>query len=185
MDGMRSGTAAGLIDFLKWTQEKGLVKSATAGARRSAAQKVLEIDGEGWRDIDVRSLDVEEQFQRFAHLRGSKYSPGSLNTYGQRFRDAVALYLEYLANPTGFRAPPSRSVKAAKTSGTARADHIARSPETSPTVERSPTTTRDLITYPFPLQSGELAYVQLPVRLGEVDAERLCAFIRSVALANE
>ena len=39
------------------------------------------------------------------HRSGSKYSPGSLTTYGQRFRDAVALYLEYLAKPTGFRVP--------------------------------------------------------------------------------
>lgn len=187
MDSMRSGTGAGLLDFLRWTQEKGLVKAATAGARRSAAQKVLEIDGEGWREIDVRSLDVEEQFQRFAHLRGSKYSPGSLNTYGQRFRDAVALYLEYLANPTGFRAPPSRSVHNAKpkTAGRSKAARGTPSPPESSTVERVPTATRDLITYPFPLQSGELVYVSLPIRLGETDAARLCAFIQSVALANE
>ncbi len=187
MDSMRSGTAAGLLDFLKWMQDKGLAKTATANARRSAAQKVLEIDGEGWRDTDIRTLDVEEQFQRFAHLRGSNYSPGSLNTYGQRFRDAVELYLEYLANPTGFRAPPSRSVKTAKpvAGKLAKAGHGTPPPDTSPTVERAPTSTRDLITYPFPLHNGDLAYVQLPVRVSSADAERLCAFIRSIAIATE
>lgn len=186
VESMRSGTASGLLEFLKWTQEKGLVKPATAGARRSAAQKVLEIDGEGWRDIDIRALDVEEQFQRFATLRGSKYSPGSLNTYGQRFRDAVALYLEYLGNPTGFRAPPSRSARGGKAKPPrVKRDASNQSPATAPIVDQARATSRDLITYPFPLQNGELAYVQLPVRIEAPDAERLCSFIRSIAIGDK
>ena len=186
MDSMRSGTGGGLLEFLRWTQEKGLVKAATAGARRSAAQKVLEIDGDGWRDIDIRALDVEEQFQRFAHLRGSKYSPNSLNTYGQRFRDAVALYLEYLANPTGFRPPPSRSPRGGKAKvPRVKQDASTRSPSALPTVEQTRPASRDLITYPFPLQNGELAYVQLPVRVEVTDAERLCSFIRSLAIGTK
>jgi hypothetical protein len=183
MDEMRSATAAGLLDFLRWTQEKGLLPAPTAGARRSAAQKVLEIDGDGWRDIDVRALDVEEQFERFARLRGSKYSPGSLKTYGQRFRDAVALYLDYLANPTGFRAPRSRSTRTTKPTSVSGADSGIVTE--SATVERIPAVARDLITYPFPMQSGVLAYVQLPMRVAASDAERLCAFIRSIAVAAE
>jgi len=188
MDDMRSGTAAGLIQFLGWMKEKGLMKAATAAAWRSAAQGVLEIDGEGWSEIDLRTLNVDDQFQRFAHLRGPKYTPASLNTYGQRFRDAVARYLEYLANPTGFRPPTSRSARpAGKAKGRSAAptDTSPGTGESVPVIERPVAGARDLITYPFPLQSGDLAYVQLPVRVLPADAERLCAFIRSIAFVTE
>jgi hypothetical protein len=184
MEDMRSGTGAGLISFIQWMREKGLMKPATAGSWRSAAQALLEIDGEGWEAIDLRTLDVEEQFHRFTNHRGSRYTPGSLNTYGQRFRDAVATYLDYLANPTGFRPPASRTRKNQKSSVRPVAKTDAAD-ERAVSVERTPPGGRDLITYPFPLQSGDLAYVQLPVRVDSSDAERLCAFIRSIAIVNE
>lgn len=187
MDDFTSGTASGLIRFLGWMKEKGLMKPATAGAWRSAAQGVLEIDGEGWGDVDLRTLDVGDQFQRFARLRGSRYTPASLTTYGQRFRDAVATYLEYLANPTGFRPPASRSPKGGKSKAQSASHAPAQGHVAEPAAasERAATGGRDLITYPFPLQSGELAYVQLPVRVQTADADRLCAFIRSIAIVSE
>ena len=130
---------------------------------------------------------ADEQFERFSRLRGAKYRPESLNTYGQRFRDGVTTYLDYLANPTGFRPPSARSRTSAEQKGRppVRGEGRDRAPTSAASPERTGPATRDLITYPFPLQTGDLAYVQLPVRFSDGDADRLCAFIRSIAIASE
>jgi hypothetical protein len=38
-----------------------------------------------------------------------------------------------------------------------------------------------LIDYPFPLRSGQVAYLKLPMRLDKADAERLGTFVRTLA----
>jgi hypothetical protein len=41
-----------------------------------------------------------------------------------------------------------------------------------------------LIVYPFRLQDGTVAYVELPPEFGQDDVERLCEFVRSIATDN-
>lgn len=180
-DDLHSGTAAGLLRFLEYAGEKGLMNATTAGARRSACIKILEIDGEGWRDQKVAELDPEAQFERFSRKSGGNYSPGSLATYGQRFRDAVAQYRDFLSNPTGFRGPRAR--RTAKESPS-RESQTRPSPDAGRAVAPAPSRAEELITYPFPLQNGALGYVQLPRQISESDVARLCDFIRSLALSR-
>jgi len=176
-DDLHSGTTDGLLRFLDYAGEKGLVNQTTSQARKSACIKILEIDGLGWRDRKVADIDTDSQFERFSRKSGSRYTPGSLATYGQRFRDAVAEYQAFLANPTGFKGHPTRRTGKATTESktTKRAGKQIESP---PGRSHS----QELITYPFPLEGGALGYVQLPREIRESDAERLCNFIRSLAL---
>jgi len=190
MDLPNLGSAGGLISFLSWLKEKGLMPGRTADAWRSAAQAVLSVDGPGWEDLDLKDLDLQAQFQRFSNMRGTKYTPASLRTYGQRFRDAVEMYFQYLANPTGFR--PRVSAVAVRAPGTGQRRSQSRSadgPTADPTASTTPSQPSGsgagapkLLTYPFPLAGGQLAYLQLPVHVSLADVERLCAFIRSIVI---
>ncbi len=181
-DELHSGTAAGLLRFLGYSAEKGLINATTAGARRSACTKVLEIDGPKWREQSIADLDVEDQLDQFSRKAGGKYSPGSLATYGQRFRDAVTDYAQFLANPTGYRGSKPRT-RSRATSGQIAASSGSRTRSSRATTP-APPASRDagLITYPFPLASGALGYVQLPRELTPADIERLCHFVRSLAI---
>jgi hypothetical protein len=188
LDTNRVGSAAGLLAFMEYLKEKGLMPARTADAWRSAAQAVLAVDGEGWAETDLRSLDLESQFQRFANIRGAKYTPASLRTYRQRFRDAVSMYLDYLSNPTGFKPRGSVTRRASGGSSSPKPDEKAVAETAAQWL--SGVEKRDepagsapkLLTYPFPMSGGELAYLQLPVHVSASDVERLCSFIRSIAL---
>ena len=182
-----SGTVAGLLSFLEWATRTGELSSNTAAAYKTAVTQILEIDGEAWTSTDVRSLDVDRQIDRFTRLRGSKYNPTSLRTYRNRLSAAVSHYLRYLESPESFRAAPPRRPSASK-----RAD-IASS-EQSPKVRREPDRprdappameremTRNLVQYPFPLRPEVMAYLSLPRDLRKSEAERIAAFVASLAI---
>jgi hypothetical protein len=188
----KDGTGRGLVEFFDYLSSKGLMKKATAGSRKTAAVKVLEID-EDWEEMDLRALDLDQQVQRFHTLRKGDYAPGSLGTYESRFRSAVSDYLAYLDNPSAFRPTVSASGRKAKktarhasdaASVTDSAETEVRSvgsvPEPTPPPPRSAH-----ITYPFPLSGGGMAHVQLPRELTAKDAERMARFLASLAIDSE
>jgi hypothetical protein len=180
-DELHSGTASGLLRFLDYCAEKGLINAKTAGARKSACTKVLEIDGPKWREQLITDIDPEDQLNRFSRLSGVKYSPGSLATYGQRFRDAVSDYSQFLANPTGYRGQrPRQRARTTRTQSAVTPSTGSQARRTDPPAA----TDSSLITYPFPLGAGTLGYVQLPRELSTDDVERLCHFIRSLAIGD-
>src|SRR5215211_5317447 len=98
-----TGTGQGLVDFLTYVTEKGLLNKNTAGAMRAAARELLSVENEDLASIDVRVLEVDQLTQRFANLRAQKFTPQSLETYQSRFRKAVEMYLRFLDNPAGWR----------------------------------------------------------------------------------
>lgn len=185
-EALMEGTGTGLLAFLDWCAEKGLLNARTAGAHKSAVTQILSIEGENLDEVDVMALDVEDVLTRFARRKGSKYSPGSLATYEGRFRRAVEMYGDYLRNPSGFRPgirnrdrvrPRSQGTDAAPTS-------MIADPPTVPATT-TPTSRDELITYPFPLRSGSTAYFQLPRELSSADVARMTKFLESVALDLE
>jgi hypothetical protein len=178
-DDLLGGTAGSLLSFLDYSAAKGLLNARTAGARKSACVKVLEIDGPNWRDRKIGEIDVDDQIDRFSRKAGGRYSPGSLTTYAQRFRDALTEYTEYLSNPQGYRGPRARR---APTRPKPSDERASRKGEQKPAPSPANAADADLITYPFPLAQGRLGYVQLPREFVADDAERLCHFIRSLAI---
>lgn len=180
MTDIRDGTGSGLIQFISYMGSKGLMNSNTAAAYRSATSKVLKIDGDGWESIDIRQLDPEEQVARFETLSGAEYTPGSLATYGTRFVRVVGMYLGFLESPSSFKPPAqtrrTRSKLSEKGSNT-NDTHIGE----KKAVEATPHAP-ELIEYPFPLTTGEIAYIRLPRSFSLVDVERMTSFIRSIAI---
>lgn len=91
-----------LIEFLDYTAKKGLVNGTTASARKAAVRALLDIADANERS-DVRVIDIDHLANRFANLRGSDFTPASLNTYKSRFTSARTDFLEYRKNPLGFK----------------------------------------------------------------------------------
>lgn len=196
----RDGTGEGLVEFFEYLGERGLMNKATAGARKTAATKVLGID-EGWEDTDLRALDLDEQVERFMRLEKQNYKPNSLAVYASRFKSAVEEYLNYLANPSSFKAPSSSTGNgdkanargASKASTTTSQTPLQASEDvrgTGGTESPAPPATQSpqhkLITYPFPLRgSGTMAYLQLPPDLRADEASRLAKFLESLAIPDQ
>ena len=100
-------TREDFLEFLDWTEKKGLLPLNTAQARRAVANKVLatlEID----ELLDVTTLNVENVMVRFTNKFGKRYTPDSLRTYQSRFESSISDFKAYCADPVGFR-PAGRS----------------------------------------------------------------------------
>ena len=186
LDPQMSGTADGLMTFLDWASRTGELSPNTAASYRTAVSQVFEIDGEAWGSTLIGELDVDRQLDRFARLRASRYNAASLRTYGNRFKAAIANYTRYLEDPAAFRAAgsrgprtkgPDKPVKKAKQTG-----RTTGGPETGPAPEKVAGPSSDLVQYPFPLRSGVLIYVSLPRDLRRSEAQRIAAFVASLAI---
>lgn len=181
-----SGTAAGLLEFVDWLVDKGYATRQAVNPWKSAARQVFRtVEGEEYENVDISEIDPDEYMDRFDKLAGAQYKVESLASYRSRFRKAIDAYSGYLSDKSlpSFRASPTPK----------------RSPRSKPKVERSAAANRSaasarptasdramempgvgLIEYPFPLESGEVARLRLPARLGRQDAERLAAFVRTL-----
>lgn len=188
---MQEATGQGLIAFWPWAAKKGLVKEATAGARRSAVSEVLDALGEKPESVDIRKLDVEDALRRFENLKSPKYTPGSLATYKSRFRKAVDDYLAYVDNPSGWRPGIKTRVGATHGSGkpsprsvggpSNQADSSASAAHHSPSnLSSGPR----LIEYPFPVREGVVALIRLPMDLRLSEAKRLGAWLAALAMPD-
>jgi hypothetical protein len=95
--------ARALVDHWNWAADKGVMNRSTAAGLRSTCTRVLAVLGDDWEETDVTRLDVESLLIRFQNLEKKDFKPQVLEVYKQRFRKAVALYLEYLQNPGGWK----------------------------------------------------------------------------------
>lgn len=181
------GTAAALLEFLDYARAKGILARKTAEAYKSASSLVLSIEGEGWEATDLRNVDLDQQVNRYIRLRGQKASPQTLATYRQRVAKAIDLYLDFLGNPAGFRGPAGRPRKAVGGDRRQNGPSVSNRPTQQPARGREATVVEpaDLVTYPFPLRSGAMAYLQLPRQLSEADVKRLSTFLQSLAIDGD
>ena len=167
------------IDHWDWAVTKGLMNQGTAHSLKSSSLQVISIL-EDWEQIDVRALDVEDTLNRFKNLKSKNLRPRSLQVYAQRFRQAVASFLEYADDPSTWK-PSNRqsSNKARETSSEPRATRkVSPSPKEhsqAPSVHSS-----GLIEYPYPLRDNMIVHLSLPsdLKIGEV--RRLAAFMRTL-----
>ncbi len=175
---INTGTGQGLVDFLTYVTEKGLLNKNTAGALRAAARELLSVENEDLTGIDVRELDVDQLAQRFANLRVQKFTPQSLETYQSRFRKAVEMYLRFLENPAGWRP----EIRTRLSPSGDRSSRNRSSAEVSPTATLPPPASSGMIQYPFPIRDGVMASLTLPNNLRMSEARRLAAFLESLAV---
>jgi hypothetical protein len=183
---MGSGTVAGLMAFFDYLTNKGMATPAAITPLKSAARQVFEtVEGtENIDEIDVRSLDVDEYLDRFQvkAMSSGRYKPESITAYRSRFGRGIDYYTTFLTTGT----PPKIRLRASSGPASKRAassDDAPRSATGSAGTTEAPdmqSPTGNLISYPFPLQSGGIANLRLPVRLERADAERMATFIRTL-----
>lgn len=191
-DDMATGAGGGLVAFLTWAGERGVMAPNTANSHRVAVQKILEVEAnpEG---VDITKLDVEDLLDRFGRLRGSNYSPGSMATYKTRFRNSVREYVRYLDDPGAYRGPTSikpRGSRAGSAAPSIERPASSSRPTSRPATASSqvderipaPPSSDALVQYPFPLRSGGTAYLHLPRQLGREDVDRLAQFLNSLVI---
>ena len=196
------GTGQGLLEFCDRLASRGDVEPERAKAYRTSAKKILEVESANLDDINLRELDVDDLFARFVKLNKAIYSDGSLKTYRSRFRLVVTMYLAWLDDDPGWKTGGRQAPKAANGSaGSSRktaSNRQARPPAAQPQPSQSENseTTREktpamvsssgapLISYDLPLRHDLIIRMTLPIDLTETDAERLTAFVRSLAFSG-
>lgn len=179
----------GFIDYLA---NKHLLNKNTAQSRKGAANKILSVldDQEA---SDLREIDLESVFTRFANKAGKDYKPDSLMVYRSRLSSALTDFFSYVENPAQFRP----AVKSNGTGSTKKSAKPAKSvrkaderpAENKPAVDfQSPHQTPQSsapgsVNVPVPLREGITVQITgLPADLTEAEATRLAAIIKAYAM---
>lgn len=176
---MTNGTATGqgLLDFLTFAAEKGLMNANTAGSYKAASKEVLEtLHPDDWASVDVNEIDVDDYIGRFERLKVGKYKPSSLTVYKARFRSAIQHYSEYLKSPSTWRYKAERPASARKPSN-GRLERKEAQPRNSASDSGS-----SILEYPFPLRRDLVITLALPSDLTRQEAKRLASHLDSLAV---
>jgi len=193
-DKIGSGTAQGLIEFLDQLVEKGRANSGGIVPLKSTLRQVLsKVDGEeNWGNTDIRNINTEDYIARFKNLTVGKYMAESYVVYLSRLNKVKEWYTTFLLNP-GWVPPISNKIvsknnskqKDNKTKGN---DNLKINKEekeigsNSGKQSISDNNSNDLITYPFPLRVGKMAYLYLPIDLTLIEAKRLGKYLESLSI---
>jgi hypothetical protein len=188
-----SGTVGGLMGFFDYLTDKGIMSAAAVAPLRSAARQVFEtVEGTAdIEEIDVRSLEVEDYLDRFevkARDTG-RYQPDSITAYRRRFARGVEQYMAYITTGVVPRVRSRRAQSVTRGTPPTRTEkpHGVQATSASQTNAASDVTDAQpgMVSYPFPLASGGIATLRLPVRLERSDAERLAAFVRTLVFETQ
>jgi hypothetical protein len=193
------GTGQGLLEFCDRAATRGDMDAGRAKAMRSTSRRILEVESADLDAINLRELDVDDLLDRFGKLKKADYSDGSLKTYQSRFRSVVSMYLAWLDDDPNWKAGGPTRKPTPSSNGSPRKGSSRRSRQPAarerPAEESAETTARDtppmvqppgtqLLTYDVPLRPDLIVRVTLPIDLTDADAERFCAFVRSLAFSG-
>ena len=99
-----------LNNFLDFASEKGLLKRATAQARKQASAVVLGILDQN-EAADITKINLDDVIQRHRNRATGKIIPKTLATYESRTRIAVGDFLNYVKNPSAWKPSQQRKGK--------------------------------------------------------------------------
>jgi hypothetical protein len=178
-----TGTADGLMEFFDFLVAKGYATPAAVRPLKSASRQILStVEGDDFGSVDLRNVDPDTCLDRFETMMVGQYKHESLVQYRNRFKRGLAAYLAYLDDKQipvfGGPARKRRGERPGQKSEPVRSGGANSRPIPASTAER-------LIDYPFPLRSGQIAILRLPVGLDKTDAERMGAFIRTLVLDSQ
>jgi hypothetical protein len=181
MTGNYSKTA--LIEFTRYTANKGLIKASTARTWRIAVTQLLTHVSEA-EDADVRNIDIESVTRRYANRNPQALKPESLATYQRRLALAIHEFVKWVDDPANYKpfgltqsvTKPASKRKAEKKSGT------GASAATDKIEVLTANDDSGSLPLPFPIRSNFLAQVVVPRDLTVAEARRIGAFLETVAV---
>lgn len=184
---MTDKSLGGLLGFLDWTADKGLMAKNTVNGRKAAVSGVLGVlDPE--EKGDVTTLDLDSIMSRFIILQGKKYSPGSMSVYRSRTNASLNDFKRYLGDPIGFKAVPGKPDKITQQKNSK--PHKLRRPsppsETPSNPSVGPTSVQASANV-LPIQIREDLIIRihgLPFNLTALEAERIANVIKAMAMAT-
>jgi hypothetical protein len=184
---MNDKSMDGLISFLDWTADKGMMAKNTVNGRKAAVGGVLGVlDPEEKGDITV--IDLDSVMSRFINLQGKKYNPSSLNVYKSRTNAAIKDFKLYLDNPLAFKpmankaekGPSSKTPRPQKASGARASTEATHNPGIAATAHQASANV-------FPIQIRESVVVRihgLPFDLTQAEAERIANVVKAMAVVG-
>jgi hypothetical protein len=169
-------TEAAFHAFMRESAISGLIKPATARARKLAAEQLL-VELKSHERTDMRLVDVEELCSRFHKLQDSSIRPESLGLYQSRLKDALTDFLRWTEDPGAF-IPRESEFKTTRKSlrqeapGETRArEELALDPPRSP---------HDI--FPVPIREDLVVYIQnVPLDMTVKEADKIAAVVRALA----
>jgi len=175
--------------FFDHAAVKGLLKRNTAQSRKAATNKVFAIL-EPNELTDLRSVDLEQAFERFQNLQGMQYKPDSLQVYLSRARTAVSDFISYVDDPSSFKsAKPQRASSKAKNGveNTKKAEKGNSNQSVSDGVVDDLDQHHDPkhVIVPVPLRENlTVKITNLPADLTQAEADRLAAIVKAYAVPS-
>jgi hypothetical protein len=174
---------AALARFIEFVVAKGLVHPATAQGWRVATAKVLE-ELSPEEERDVRRIDVEATFKGFLNRYPGRLSPASVGEYRRRVHRAIEEFVTWMGDPGSYAfRPPARP-------GKADARRRLDAGEPVPTIaaararlgERPAHPRANSMSLEYPLRADLLAQVVVPRDLTVEEAQRMGAFLLTLAV---
>jgi hypothetical protein len=170
-----------LLRFLDFVEEKGLLTKQNSQNWRVATGKILD-DMSAAESADVRNLDIDTAFRRFANRTAGKFSPNTLAEYRRRATLAIENFVQYASNPEGYK-PLSQAAPRKVTAAVRRPDAQTKTSIDEVRQSENAGAATGGLAMPFPLRSDFLAQIVIPRNLSTDEARRLSAFI--LTLAND
>jgi hypothetical protein len=184
---MNQRTVGGLLAYCDWLRDKGYQSRNAVEAWKTAIKKVFEaVEPEGFETVILEGLDLDDYVRRFRTLAGSSYKAETVSVYARRISNAIEAHDFYLANgkPPSFRKTAARGPKdSSPAKGSVAKPAAKRSAGKGSSPVSQPL--GDLIAFPFPLRSGQMAELKLPPRLEKTDADRLSGFLRALQFEEQ
>jgi hypothetical protein len=181
---MTDKSLAGLISFLDWTAEKGIMAKNTVNGRKAAVGNVLGIlDPE--EKSDITTIDLDSVMSRFVNLQGKKYNTSSLNVYKSRTNAAIGDFQKWLNDPLSFKPNGSRSEKKPLTTNpkkerATRTSNIAE--ELVQTGSAHTPNPASANVFPIPIRESVVVRIHgLPFDLTEKEARKIANVVLAMA----
>lgn len=171
-----------VLHFLDYLGSKGLMKRATVGGRKAAANALLGIlsDEEA---SDLSDLNMDELVQRFSNLKGREFKPQSLSVYKSRLRAVLDDFENYRKNPLSFR--PGLAPKERRQVGLSSKEGPQASNPTAPRTNR-PVSLPDELIFPIPLRDGVVVRIAcIPSDLTAAEARKIANVVLALATKDE
>lgn len=174
--------------FFDYAAAKGLLNRNTAQSRKAATNKMLGIL-ESDELSDLRSLDLNQAFERFQNLQGHQYKPDSLQVYLSRVKTALSDFITYVDNPSSFKPAGPQRISGKVKNGVGAEKKKERN-------ENKQRVTDDLISpeghhdtkhivVPVPLRENlTVKIMNLPADLTQAEADRLAAIVKAFAIPS-
>jgi hypothetical protein len=183
--GMTDKSLNGLIEFLDYLAQKGLMAKNTVHGRKAAVSGVLGVL-EPEEKTDVTVLNLDSVMQRFVNLQGKKYNPSSLGVYKSRTNAAITDFKNWLGDPAAFKPPNGRmerksTVKNPQNPKSALSSEGSASTQSAASTPTQATTSANV----FPIQIRENLVVRiqgLPFDLTEAEAKRISNIVLAMAM---